>query len=332
MKNKLVINISNLSLNITVLTIILTLYFPFLNFAQSQNIRFEHLTSEKGLSHSYVRCILQDNQGFMWFGTFDGLNKYNGYNFRVYRHNYKDPGSITANIIYSLYEDSRGNLWIGTAEGLCLYDRDRDVFINYNKKNGYNLGSSDIRAIFEDSQGNLWIGTYEDGLFLFDFKNDELIRYWHNEDDPDSLGSIVRDIFEDSRGNLWIATDGHGLNVFNCHTKTFTHYKHHENDPNSLIGNDVYSIVEDIDGHLWFGCYKDGLSCTHVNESDKHTFINYQHDPENSQSLCSNLISSLCADRNGGLWIGTEDGGVDFFQNDKKLLFIMLRMKVILMV
>ncbi|MBN2521026.1 MAG: hypothetical protein JXB17_11005, partial [Bacteroidales bacterium] len=299
---------------------ILILSFSYLlpNFTQDHKIRFEHLTSEEGLSHSYVRCILQDKEGFMWFGTFDGLNKFDGYNFTVYRNDYKDTGSITANIIYSLFEDSNGNLWIGTAEGLCLYHRDRNSFINYNKKNNYSTTNIDIRTIFEDSQNRLWIGTYGDGLFWLDRQKNMLIPYLKNKQNTNIIGNIIRNIFEDSKGNLWIASDNEGLILFNRFTKTFKQYKHQENNRNSIIGNDIYAIVEDIHGCLWFGCYKDGLSCIHLDELNKEIFINFQHDPKNSQSLSSNLISSLCADKNGGIWIGTEDGGLDFIQNNKK--------------
>jgi len=312
-------NIERLLLKIlsTIYTIILI--FPSFNYAQMQGIRFRHLTIDDGLSHSYVSCIFQDDQGFMWFGTFDGLNKYDGYNFTIYRHDYKDSNSIASNIIRSMYKDSQGNLWIGTAEGLCLYDRNQDAFINYNEKNGYNLGSFDIWSIFKDSQNNLWIGTLENGLFLFDPQNNVHIEYSHKEDDPTSLSNNnVRKIFEDSKGNLWIATLGGGLNLFNRDTKTFTHIKHQGNDPNSIIGDQLLTMVEDNKGYLWFGCYKDGLSCIHLDELDQRSFINYQHNPQNSQGLCNNLILSLFVSKNGGIWIGTENGGLDYLQNDKK--------------
>ena len=144
MKKVLMQSINGFSFNIIIFVFLLMVISTSPNFAHDQNIHFKHLSSDDGLSHSNVICTLQDDQGFMWFGTFDGLNKYDSYHFTVYRHNYKDSNSIASNIIRSMYKDSQGNLWIGTTEGLCLYDRDRDAFINYNRRNGYNLDNFDI--------------------------------------------------------------------------------------------------------------------------------------------------------------------------------------------
>jgi len=301
------------------LTVIQMSIFSSLNFAYDQNIHFKHLTTNHGLSHSHVRCIIQDIQGFMWFGTFDGLNIYDGYDFTVYRNKLNDPNSVTSNVIRSIYEDSQGNLWIATMQGLCLYDKKRDLFINYNRENGYNLDSFDIRNVFKDSKGNLWIGSTENGLYLFDPKNNKNIHYSYNKDDPNSISSnIIRQIYEDSKSNLWIATEGGGLNLFNRDTKTFTHFTHKKNNPNSIIGNTIYAIVEDTEGNLWIGCYGDGLSCIHIDDIDTHFFVNYRHNPESNASLSSNLILSLCPDQNGGLWIGTENGGLNFLSKNMK--------------
>ena len=105
-----------------------------LNNVIAHQIKFEHLTTEEGLSHSWVTCIYQDNPGFMWFGTFDGLNKFDGYDFFTYRHNLNDPNSLPLNIIRSICEDDSENLWIATTQGLCLYDRCKDIFVNYNNR------------------------------------------------------------------------------------------------------------------------------------------------------------------------------------------------------
>jgi PAS domain S-box-containing protein len=286
--------------------------------AQPQNIRFEHLTTDEGLSHSNVLCVLQDHFGYLWFGTFDGLSKYDGYEFICYRYSDKDPNTIPNNIIRSLYEDRDGNLWIGTDGGLCLYNRDLDKYIRCNKENGYPLDITNIiLSITQDNENKLWLGTNGTGAFEFDRGSNQCIQYSHHEDDPSSISSnFISRIFEDSKGNMWFAA--FGLDLFNHKTKVFTHYRHNENDPHSLIGNGVLSIVEDIKDNLWVGCYNAGLSHINLNELNKNIFINYQHNPQKDQSLSQNLIMSLCSDRNGGLWIGTENDGLDFLQNDKK--------------
>ncbi len=312
-------NIPKYLLKVTIFGFFLVMFFPSLHFSQIQNIRFEHLTYDDGLSHPYVRSILQDNQGFMWFGTYDGLNKYDGYQFTIYRHDDKDSSSIISNVIRCLYKDNQGNLWIGTIGGACIYDRDHDVFIDYNKHFQFDLSSFDILSIFIDSQDNLWIGTSDQGLFFVNLKNQQHIHYVHRGDDSGSISSnSIRQIFEDSRGHVWIATVNGGVNLFDRDTTTFTHFQHQSNNSNSIIGNDVFAIVEDIEGNLWFACYDDGLSCIHVDEADSHSFSNYQHDPQNSRGLCNNSVRVLCPDKDGGIWIGTEEGGLDYLCNDKK--------------
>ena len=318
MESKSIRKPSTLSLRFFVLIGMLIYILPQVTEAQMQNIRFEHLTTDEGLSHSNVLCVLQDHYGYLWFGTFDGLNKYDGYEFKCYRYSDKDPNTIPNNIIRSLCEDHDGNLWIGTDEGLCLYNRDGDSFIRCNKENGYPIDINFIvLSIFQDNQHKLWLGTNGAGAFEYDPGSNQCTQYSHHEDNPNSISlNFISQIFEDSKGNLWFAA--FGLDLFDRKTKTFTHHRHQEKNPHSLIGNGVLSIAEDTKGNLWISCNNAGLSRINLNELNENIFINYQHNPQNNQSLCNNLILSLCADKNGGLWIGTQNGGLDFLQNDNK--------------
>ncbi|MCP5049890.1 MAG: histidine kinase, partial [bacterium] len=137
-----------------IILIILTIMaLPGNIFAQKNNIRFQHLSLEHDLSQASVLCILQDSQGFMWFGTQDGLNKYDGYRFTVYRHNPGDRASLSANYIWSIFEDSTGNLWIGTnGGGLNQFDRSSDTFTRYQNQadNPHSLSHNSVYSIFED--------------------------------------------------------------------------------------------------------------------------------------------------------------------------------------
>ena len=108
-------------------------------FGFESRIQFEHLTTDDGLSNMNVRCVMQDNQGFMWLGTFDGLDKYDGYNFKVYRYSYDDSTSIPSNTIQCIYNDSQGCLWIGTTRGLCLYNRSGDNFTRFKSYNAFRV-------------------------------------------------------------------------------------------------------------------------------------------------------------------------------------------------
>ncbi|MCC6837879.1 MAG: histidine kinase, partial [Bacteroidia bacterium] len=130
----------------------------------AQELKFAHITAEQGLSMGAVNCVLQDSWGFMWFGTQDGLNKYDGYNITVYKHNQQDSNSLANNFIYSLFEDKNGVLWIGTnGGGLDAFNLSTGKFTHYiSKQNSKNsLSNNNVRAILEDKDGMLWVGTDE---------------------------------------------------------------------------------------------------------------------------------------------------------------------------
>ncbi len=248
----------------------------------------------------------------MWFGTFDGLNRYDGYNFTVYRHSPEDPGSIVSNQIRAIYEDNRNILWIATSTGLSRYDRDHDKFINYNTQNGYSLNAMDIWNVFRDSKGNLWLSTNGSGLILYDEAGDKTFIYHADPDNPEALkNGIIRQIFEDSKGNLWLATYDGGLSKLDFETGKFKNFFHDKNNPASISGNTIQTITEDSEGNLWISCYGNGLSYIHVDSIDKAVFTNLKHNPDNRNSISNNNVLSLCEDRNGKLWIGTENGGLD---------------------
>ncbi|NLD37757.1 MAG: response regulator [Desulfatiglans sp.] len=287
--------------------------------SQSEKLKFTHIDMDEGLSLTTVTSILQDKKGFMWFGTYDGLNKYDGYDFTVYRHDPGDPFSLISNQIKSIYEDDEGNLWITTFSGISRYDRDKDWFINYNTRNGYNLEKLDTWSIFKDKRGNFWVGTNDNGLIRYE---ESLNRATIYSADPDKKGAlksnIIRQVYEDSRGNLWIASENGGLYLHDYKTDTFIHYGHDKDNPQSIIGNSIYSIIEDSRGYLWFACYGRGLSYIHVDQIERGVFSSFTHEPENINTLSNNNILALCEGNNGGIWIGTENGGLDFLHNDKK--------------
>ncbi len=126
--------------------------------------------SQDGLSQGCVYSVLQNSQGFLWIGTQDGLNKYDGYTFTVYRHDPTDPTSLSTNVIYAILEDSEGDLWLGTDRGLVRFDKRSEVFTPYrsNQEDPPGLDRVMVRAILEDSQGMLWIGTVGQGLYRLD--------------------------------------------------------------------------------------------------------------------------------------------------------------------
>lgn len=205
--------------------------------AQAPTPRFTHLTSEQGLSHNVVRCILQDSQGFMWFGTLGGLNRYDGYTFTIYHHLRSDPDSLSSDTITALYQDRMGTLWIGTTIGLDSLTGDAARFIHHPA-----IGEQ-VGAIYEDTAGVLWIGTAGSGLFRYDRASGQFIQYMPDPADPRSLsGDDVRAIYEDRWGTLWIGTNG-GLNAFDRATEQFTRYQHDPANPHSLSYDRVTTTI-----------------------------------------------------------------------------------------
>ncbi len=292
---------------------------PF-NVRAIDYFRFDHYNMDDGLSHLYIRDIVQDSIGYIWIGTFDGLNKFNGYDFEIYRHNVNDSSSLPANTIRSLFVDCRNNLWVGTTNGLCRYDRKNNCFVNYSEEYGYNLGNYDILDVYVDSDTNLWIGTIGAGLFLVDVKSNNYKQFLQNDNNPLSIsGNDIRIIFEDSKKNFWIGTSDNGVNLFARKNGSFLHYIHDENNPTSIIGNQVYSIVEDNNSNLWFACLNKGLSRMQINNLSKGVFKNYSYNPNNSNSLSDNTPRVLYPDKNGGIWIGCEKGGLNYFDKDYKV-------------
>ncbi len=284
-----------------------------------QHLRFDHISLEQGLSQSTVFCMLQDSQGFMWFGTEDGLNKYDGYNFTIYKHDSEDPNSLSDDWIEAMLVDSSGTLWIGTRQGgLDRYDIDLDHFTQYQNdpENPSSLSDNEITTLFQDQEGVLWIGTGSGGVNRFDQENGRFIIYQHDPNDSNSLSSNrVSVIYEDQDGALWIGTEGGGLNRFERENDGWRHYIHDSTDPHSLRHNTITAISEDQSGTLWVGTGGGGLE-RYDQENDE--FIHYQHDADDHESLSSNDISAIYNDREGILWIGTRDEGLNRLDPEKE--------------
>ena len=292
-------------------------FIPHLQ-AETLHTKLESITIENGLSQNSINCILQDNKGFMWFGTQDGLNKYDGYRFTFYKHYMDDPNSISDNFILSIYQDKSNIIWVGTnGGGLNRYDPRLELWEQYThtNQNPKSLSSNFIYVIYEDSEGKLWIGT-DEGLNRFDRKTKAFHRYKHNPDDLQSLSdNFVYSIVEDHRGHLWIGTAG-GLNRLDRETGRFSHYAHDPNDQRSLSDNTVYAICEDQRGSLWIGTAQ-GLNRF---DPEKEHFTQYLHNPHNNHSLSHHSVRTIYEDSRGTLWVGTDDGLNHLSRNSEKFV------------
>lgn len=275
------------------------------SFGQSRKITFQSL--EEGLSHHHVKGIVKDSEGFMWFGTYDGLNKYDGTNFVLYENNPDDSTSLCHNSVNTILEDSQKNIWVGTSNGLVVYNRDTDNFSSLKELGKRNIFY--VSSLYCDRNDILWIGTSGSGLFRYDLKRHKLDSCLYDKNKPGSIRSnFINSIVSDKDNNVWIGTRK-GLELFDARTKSFTHFVHDPSDQTSLSGNAVSSLTNDKDGSVWVGTYGNGLNRM-VRSGGSYTFMRFQK-TNLAGSLSHNNILSLIADKKGNLWVGTENGGLN---------------------
>lgn len=284
------------------------LFFFGVSLSQVVDIRFDHLSVNDGLSQSTVNAILHDRYGYMWFGTQDGLNRYDGYDFLVFKNDKEDPTTISDNWIWSILEDSRGDMWVGTYHGgLNRFDRNKNVFENYPYRaiDSKNISAYNVSCIAEDKSGTIWVGTWGIGLLRVDRVLKKLVQ---PAPDPKSSTGLsnpnIRCMIVSNDGLLWLGT-WDGLNIYNPITQQFTHYKHNKNDPKSISGDRIVSIYQDRHGIIWVSTFAEGLNRF---DSEKNEFIRYH--------LRSNDVGQIAEDKNGILWIATRGDGLILLNMD----------------
>jgi len=270
-------------------------------------LRFDHISIEQGLSQSSVRVIFQDSRGFLWFGTEDGLNRYDGYVFKTFKPDPDTPNSLSDRWITSIVEDPDGYLWIGTRQGgLNRYDPHTESFIHFrhNPDDPTSLVDNHINVLYLDRNNDLWVGT-PNGLDLFDQTSGTFTHFSYNPTEPESItGKNITVIYQDNRGRYWVGTTAGGLNRFNPQTKTFFPYQYNPENENSISNDHVTAIVEAKNSTLWIGT-KGGLNRF---EPDTGHFERYVHSDIDKQSITSNMITALHIDSTGNLWVGTSEG------------------------
>ena len=293
--------------------LVVILHFTHTPFAQTPDLKFKHLTTKTGLSQSTVTCILRDRKGFMWFGTQNGLNKYDGYKFTIYRHDHTNPKSISSSNIIDLLEDREGELWIATADqGLNKFDHTTGTFIRYqfDDQNPHSISHNGLTSLAEDRKGDIWIGSHW-GLNHFKKEEGTFTRYLHNPADSNSLANdVVSKVLEDDNGNIWAGTLGDGLDLYDRKKKQFIHHRHMAEKENSISSNFIRTLFKDHKGNIWAGT-DDGINLL---TPGKNTFTRYAPSNYLFNPSSSKRVMSLGEDAEGRLWIGTENSGLTLFE------------------
>jgi len=267
-------------------------------------IKLRQISTSDGLSNSSIQCLFQDSYGFMWFGTREGLNKFDGYQITVYKCKAQDLQTISDNFVRCIYEDKQRNLWIGTANGLNLFNRKTGDFTRFKHQinDVHSISNNFINFIFEDSQDRFWVATEGGGLNLFNSIAGSFTSFYFNHQGVvDKNANFIRNIFEDSQKQLWIATNI-GLNRLNPATHKLTAFP--------ILG-DISVIKEDPKGKLWIGTRGKGLF---VMDKTREHFVHYSHNERDPKSLKSDGVMTLAFDASGNVWIGCTNGGLNLLR------------------
>lgn len=286
--------------------------------AQPDDIKFEHISLEQGLSQSIINTIMKDSKGFMWFGTQSGLNKYDGYEFVIYKNNPFDSATISNNIIQSTFEDDEGFIWIGTAGGgLNKFNRETETFTHYrhDPQNPNSISADFVGFAFEDKSNDIWVFTNDGGVDLFNKKTEKFEHFKNNPDDPNSLCSNnIRRIYEDIRGDIWFVTTN-GLNKFNREKRYFERF---------LVGTFISAIYESKNEPRVFwlttGNIQDltgGRGLIRF-DTENNSYTHYKHSLSNPNSISSNIANQIYGSKNGTIWIATAHGLNNFDPSNNK--------------
>jgi signal transduction histidine kinase/ligand-binding sensor domain-containing protein len=301
--------------------LLLTLLNTSFAYPQQKQIKFDHIGNKQGLSQSNVLCILQDSRGFMWFGTRDGLNRYDGYKFTVFKNEPANKNSISNNFITDMLEDTSGDLWIATrGGGISRFERSTNKFFNYthDANNANSIADNNINALAKDKDGNIWIGTETAGLDHYNIKLNKFSHYTHDAKNAKSISdNFIRDVYIDSKNQLWAGTAKGGLDLFLPNKGTFISYQHDPTNLSSLSSNDVYVIYEDYLQRLWIGTNGGGLVFF---DQANNIFTKVNSNSSYDNSLKKDEIYAINEDKEHNLWIGTANGGLSLL-NTKTQIF-----------
>lgn len=320
-------------------------------------MRFRKIDMSSGLSYNSVMCVYEDSEGLLWVGTREGLNKYNSQDFTIFKHDFNDPGSLTNNHINTIYETLSGDLWIGTINGISKFNREDESFTNFlAPADSTELSNGYVKSIVEDGAGNLWVGT-SNGLSIYSFSEDSFehvylaslptfsnniislfrdrsgliwvgtkggLYVWEEEVfkkvtvDPvrENQSSLfeIRDVKQSADGRIWVATEDFGVYVFQYAEGRVDQKRHWSTRNSDLLSNQVRKVFVE-DGKIWLATLKGLCIIDEVNEE----ILNFEYSIENPEGISRGSVHDVIRDRNGGYWVATYSGGLNYYHEQNNL-------------
>jgi ligand-binding sensor domain-containing protein len=274
--------------------------------AQNIEIRFKKFNVEDGLSASRVNCILQDHYGFMWFGTYDGLNRYDGFEFEIFRSSVSDKSSLSGNTIYDIIQDKNQNIWIATIGGLDLFHEAANSFIHFPH---CNKDQPIVTKIREYEDGKIVVSGIDD-LYEVDFNNQKLIPYRRNNFTiPKNTIGEIWNFYIDNMHRVWIFSKPLAVHIFDPINSEFFELENLSSPEKDSMLDIVKGFIEDENGNFWIG-YDGGLI---VYNQDLKIVKEFRHISSDNNSISSNFCNSVHQDAYGNIWVGTAFNGLNLY-------------------
>ena len=294
----------------------LFVFFLFVVTAFGQKPRFQFQYLLEGLNNERVTAIQQDRLGFIWIGTYNGLHRYDGIDFKVYLSS-GEPGSLPNSRIDKIFSDSKGNLWIGTDDGICRFNQEYDNFTRFEMTSGLvdasDLAPNRISGIVEDEKGILWVGSEREGLFHFDESKGSFIPYVENEKITSFGAASVTELCAGKAGVLWIGLRN-GLLKLDTESGETSSFP-------AIEGKNIRDMAMDKGGDLWVGTMADGLYLLKESNQGNKKFKHYSHQAEKPGSIGNNSIYDIFVDRQNQVWVGNENGGLHLYEREKDIFY-----------
>jgi signal transduction histidine kinase/ligand-binding sensor domain-containing protein/DNA-binding response OmpR family regulator len=339
--------VMKISFKLPRLFLLILLLIPGISGIHSQQLSFSYLNSENGLSNNIITSVIQDNKGFMWFGTHNGLNRFDGYNIKVYKNNDSDTTSLLDNFILCLYTDREGTLWIGNLNGISRYNCLTDNFTRFPVSEAESQGfkTEPLGSITEDKEGNIWYGNRNGGVYKFKHKTNTYVYY-------DYPSKSVSKLFIDKDNNIYAGTRDSEIYYFDIQSNRFILSTSGQYPSGTIPDNFVRNIYQNYEGKIIMNAshgifevdprkgtskllhilpekftsfrnneiryvYEENPDIIWIGTWGKGLYkynrkegnlVNFQVDPDNNASLSNNDVNTIYKDRGGVIWVSTQDG------------------------